>query len=148
MTAAPRMGEQCCPLCGCVLTTRRAYPTACSVCCRERRDYNPRCDPAFSAQLLALFDAAGSRVVHPLLELGISPAFRQQLHDEIRILRRQVAKRDETIIGYRGSVGGYRLLRRFPYRRVSDGAGGYVSLGDVVKHSDKLPHCRTSEPSR
>ena len=29
-----------------------------------------------------------------------------------------------------------------------DGAGGYVSLGDVAKHSGKLPYCRTTEPLR
>lgn len=49
-------------------------------------------------------------MVYPREELGISLAYRYEVQNEIRILRRRVSLRGDWVIGY-VHTGGYHLLR-------------------------------------
>lgn len=83
------MSRPTCRGCGCLLSRDHQGALWCSPCQRSRRDYNPRHDPHFIDQLLALFVSHEGQRISPQDELCISPLFRKAIQDGIRSLRRQ-----------------------------------------------------------
>jgi hypothetical protein len=96
-----------CILCGCsIARDHRRKGLLCSPCERSRRDYNPRLDCTFDAQLETLFRAHPGELIFPRQALGVALPFKSSVADAIRRLRRRPGLR---IVGYR-YTGGYMFV--------------------------------------
>jgi hypothetical protein len=101
---SPESGrERLCLLCGGRLATDRLRRLVfvCDPCRKDRRDYNPACDPAFDRALQDLFVAHPLEVVYPRQALGISLEYKSDVAHAIRRLRGRL-----RIVGY-PYTGGY-----------------------------------------
>lgn len=90
MTTAPPGGGRRCAFCrGLLGADRDAGVCVCSPCQRDRRDYDPACDPVFDRILEELFLTHPRKVIDPVLMLAVPRRFKWSVNTSIRRLRRR-----------------------------------------------------------